>query len=169
MSETLIPGASHDDLSTGPDAMRWTPDTDHQAEDCSTLADLFGGPIHRYTRAQALADGALVAVPDGVAREAGFSVPIALTAAAWADCVAWTDEDNARQTYQDESGRLWDVLWMTRWAIGRNLGGNRVTVELARVPRDGRSSRAATVHLAVEIGPDDHGAPVLKIMQPDED
>ncbi|WP_194294307.1 hypothetical protein [Streptomyces sp. RB17] len=33
-------------------------------------------------------------VPAVLAREAGFRVPIALTAAVWADCVQWSDEDS---------------------------------------------------------------------------
>jgi hypothetical protein len=44
--------------------------------------------IFGYTRAEALADGVLVAVPAALATEAGFRWPIALTAAAWADTVA---------------------------------------------------------------------------------
>jgi len=51
--------------------------------------------IHSYTRAEALADGTLIDVSE-TAREAGFRVPVALTRAAWFDCVAWTAEDSQR-------------------------------------------------------------------------
>ncbi|WP_199836936.1 MULTISPECIES: DUF6573 family protein [unclassified Streptomyces] len=81
----LNDGAANPD-ALGPDAMRWTPEPEQPAV---SVADLFGVVIHRYSRAQALADGALVAVDDDIAREAGFGVPVALAAAAWADCVTW--------------------------------------------------------------------------------
>jgi hypothetical protein len=126
--------------------------------------------IHAYTRAQALADGVLVAAEADLAREAGFRVPVALTSAVWEDCVAWHDGDSDRQTPQDEKGRLWDVLWMSRRAIRRSTGeGDRVTVELRRVPRDGRTRQARPVQLVCAIGPGDQGEPVVTIMQPDED
>ena len=76
----------------------------------------FGAPIFTYTRAQALADGVLVDAGP-LAREAGYRWPVALTAAAWADCVAWTDADSAAQVPQDETGRLWDVLFMGAHAV----------------------------------------------------
>jgi len=44
--------------------------------------------ISSNTRAQALADGALVEVSPALAAEADFRFPVALTAAAWADAVA---------------------------------------------------------------------------------
>jgi hypothetical protein len=43
--------------------------------------------IHAYTRAEAIADGALIDV-SAVARKAGIRYPVALTAAVWAKCVA---------------------------------------------------------------------------------
>ena len=126
--------------------------------------------IHAYTRAQALADGVLVAAEADLAREAGFRVPVALTSAVWEDCVAWHDGDSDRQTPQDEKGRLWDVLWMSLRAIRRSTGsGAQVTVELRRVPRDGRTRQARPVQLVCAIGPGDQGEPVVTIMQPDED
>jgi len=44
--------------------------------------------IDSYTRAQAIEDGVLIDVSNA-AKEAGFRIPIALTTAVWADCVAW--------------------------------------------------------------------------------
>jgi hypothetical protein len=87
--------------------------------------------ISAYTRAQAMADGVLVDVTD-TAKEAGFAYPVAMTATAWADCVAWTDEDTRRQTPQDEFGRLWDVLWMAKMAARR---GGRDSTALLALPR----------------------------------
>ncbi|MFI0743429.1 DUF6573 family protein [Streptomyces sp. NPDC021100] len=168
--KSLIDGATHFDDTVSDDAMRWTrtPEPEPEAS-AASLTEVFGDPIHVYTRAQAFADGYLRAVPEGLWRETRFSVPVALTAAAWEDCVAWTDADSDRQVPQDEIGRLWDVLSMTRWAIGRNRNGSRVDVELYRVPRGGRARTARHVRLVAEIGPGDNGEPVLTIRQPDED
>ena len=70
-----------------------------------TLTDIFGPVISSYSRAQAIEDGVLIDVSE-MAREAGFKHPVALTSAAWEDCVAWNSDNKKRQTYQDESGRL---------------------------------------------------------------
>ncbi len=120
-----------------------------------------------YSRAQAIADGVLVDVTD-TAREAGFAVPVAMTAAAWDDCVAWTDADGRRQVPQDESGRLWDVVWMASLAA-RHTTGSRVAVSLVRVPRGGRAQSPQQVRLNMDIGPGDQGEPVTTIMLPGED
>ena len=45
------------------------------------------------------------------------SRPVALTHAAWCDCVAWTEQNNRFQVHHDESGRLWDVLFMAFYVI----------------------------------------------------
>ncbi|MQY40662.1 hypothetical protein SRB17_86950 [Streptomyces sp. RB17] len=109
-------------------------------------------------------------VPAELAREAGFTVPVCLSAAVWADCVEWSEEDSRRQTPQDETGRLWDVLTMTRFAIRRSRGsGECVTVELYRIPRGGRARQPRRVRLAACIGPGDNAEPVMTIMQLGED
>ncbi len=51
---------------------------------------LFGDVVSRYTRKMAIEDGYLVDVPD-MAKEAGFKFPVALTRAAWDDCVDWSE------------------------------------------------------------------------------
>ena len=125
--------------------------------------------ISVYTRAQAIEDGELVDVST-TAVEAGFRVPVALTRAAWADCVAWTEVDEARKcACQDEAGRLWDVLWMARQAAGRARGSDPVSYELWRVPREGRGVRARRTTLVLHIGPGDDAEPVMTIMVPGED
>lgn len=120
--------------------------------------------VYAYSRAQALADGVLVDA-SALAKEAGFKVPVALTAAAWADCVAW---DQARESYpQDETGRLWDVLTMARFAARGQPSAQRVNVELLRVPSQGHCPQQ--VRLVMVIGPGDQAEPVITIMQPGED
>ena len=96
----------------------------------------FGQVISVYTRAQALADGVLIDAGP-MAREAGFRWPVAITSAGWEDCVAWSESDSDRQTHQDQSGRLWDVLFMAAHAARTNAGGGtRAPVRaLPRAPR----------------------------------
>lgn len=127
----------------------------------------FGEPIHRYSRAQAIADGLLVDVTD-LAREAGFRVPVALTAAVWADCVAWGEENNRRQIYQDEQGRLWDVLCMAYLAARRG-SGDLLSFQMHRVPRGNHGSKPRLTTLKLCIGPGDSGEPVITVQMPNED
>lgn len=130
-----------------------------------TAADL----VSSYTRAEAIADGTLIDVSE-VGREAGFTLPVALTRAAWADCVAWTDADGARKgAYQDESGRLWDVVYMAYRAAVSNRNASRSHYEIYRVPREGKGRMPRRVALFLVIGPGDAGEPVLTIMLPGED
>ncbi|WP_405551210.1 DUF6573 family protein [Streptomyces globisporus] len=119
------------------------------------------------SRAQAIADGALVAVEPGIASEAGWRAPVAISRAAWDDCVAWSDEDTARQVPQDETGRLWDVLFMTA-ARARRGFATEFLAELYRVPRGGRAVKARLVQVHCSIGPGDEGEPVITIRQANE-
>jgi hypothetical protein len=138
-------------------------------DESSTEMPLFGGTVYTYTRAQAIADGVLVEVTD-TAREAGFQRSVAMTDGAWNDCVAWSADDNAAQVYQDEAGRLWDVLTMAMFAIRCQRAPVQVlNFELLRVPRDGHTTQAVLTTLKLMIGPGDDGLPVLTILLPFED
>lgn len=122
--------------------------------------------IHAYTRAQAIADGVLVDV-SSQAKEAGFRIPVALTERIWAECVEWPETEAA---IQDESGRLWDVLFMAAAAArraARRGEGDRTTFDLHVVPRGGRVPRLTT--LVLHIGPGDNAEPVATLMRPGED
>ena len=131
--------------------------------------ELFGDVISIYTRVQAIDDGQLIDV-SVTAREAGFTLPVAMTATTWADCVTWSEDDNARQTYQDESGRLWDVLYMAAHGIRTSKpSGDRLMFQLYRVPRDGHSTEAELTTLKLIIGPGDTPEPVITILLPNED
>ena len=129
----------------------------------------FGNVISTYTRAQAIEDGVLVD-PGAMAKEAGFKWPVALTSAVWADCVAWTDDDSEQQIHQDQSGRLWDILYMASHAIRTSKeSGDRMLFQLYRVPRDGHSTEAVLVTLKLIVGPGDAAEPVITILLPNED
>ncbi|MCU7829549.1 MAG: hypothetical protein KZQ85_10825 [Candidatus Thiodiazotropha sp. (ex Myrtea sp. 'scaly one' KF741663)] len=131
---------------------------------------LFGdNVIHSYSRAQAIEDGYLVDVTE-TAKEAGFIWPVALTRAAWEDCVEWCERDSKRQTNQDISGRLWDVVWMASFAIRSSKGGScHLLYELFRVPRGGRKRKPRRTTLKMVTGPGENGEPVVTILLPNED
>jgi len=120
-----------------------------------------------YSREQAIADGYLVDVSE-ISREAGFKFPVALTRTVWDDCVEWDYKDTERQTYQDQEGRLWDVVYMAANA-GRQSSSSELEYQLYRVPRGGRGKKARLISLKSQIGPGDNGEPVITIMKPDED
>ncbi len=129
----------------------------------------FGNVISTYTRAQAIEEGVLVDT-GSMANEAGFKWPVALTSAVWADCVAWTDDDSRKQTHQDQSGRLWDVVYMASYAIRTSKdSGDRLLFQVYRVPRDGHSTKAVCTTLKLIIGPGDTGKPVITVLLPNED
>jgi hypothetical protein len=120
--------------------------------------------IHAYTREQAIADGVLIDVT-GAAKEAGFSMPVALTQAVWAQYVKVPDG----VTCQDEAGRLWDIFWMARNAIVRSKGdGPELRFQL-HVRDDNRDRTPPLVTLKAVCGPGDDGSPCITVMLPDED
>src|SRR5271166_3887146 len=126
--------------------------------------DIWGEPISRYTRAQALADGVLVdATP--LARECGFKYPVALTSAAWAAVVAVP----SGVVPQDEQGRLWDVLVMLLHAIRSARSDGREIRFGVHVRQDNRDRVPPLVRLKALCGPGDEGEPVLAILLPNED
>lgn len=120
--------------------------------------------IYAYTRMQAINDGVLVDVSD-IAREAGLRYPTSVTRSVWEQFVRVPEA----VPWQDEQGRLWDILWMLRCAIQRRLGEEPQTVVLFEmvVNNDGRSNQV--VDLKAVCGPGDDLAPVLTIMLPEED
>jgi hypothetical protein len=121
--------------------------------------------VFSYTRAEAIRDGVLIDVTE-TAREAGFRIPVALTAAAWIRCV----EVPPGVTGQDESGRLWDVLWMLLVAIrqGDGDGGSEIRYRL-HVRNSDKEAVPPLVELKALCGPGDDAEPVITIMLPGED
>jgi len=132
------------------------------------LTNLAGEVIYTCTRQQLLEDGYLIDVTE-TAREAGFTIPVALTRAVWEDCVEWNEEDTKRQTYQDVAGRLWDVIYMACFNARINRNNTSFLYEIYRVPRGGKGKKARRVTLKTVIGPGDQGKPVITIMQSNED
>jgi hypothetical protein len=119
---------------------------------------LFGEVIFSYSRAQAIADGVLVDISE-TAKEAGFRIPVALTRATWAEYVEVPDG----VVGQDIAGRLWDILWMARNAIGRSKGDGPELLFQLHVRNDNRERTPPLVTLKAVCGP------VMTIMRPEED
>ena len=124
-------------------------------------ATAFDPVISVYTRAQAIEDGILVDVSE-TAREAGFGIPVAVTRTVWDRLVALPE---GYRGFQDERGRLWDVLWMARHYALRASDSDRVTmcVLVRDIRKDLRdSNRPPRRHCPiVAIGGGDDGSPVL--------
>ncbi len=117
-----------------------------------------GFKINAGTRAEALAEGGLVDAST-LAKEAGFRIPLALTAEAWRDCVAWP----ADVPGQDETGRLWDVVFMASRAAVANKGSDDPVAEY-QIYRVKTGEQAPTlVDLVLLIGPGDDMEPVCTI------
>ena len=124
----------------------------------------FGPIIFSYTRKQALADGFQVEVT-ATAQEAGIKFPVFITRTVFDAYVAVPPG----VTGQDESGRLWDIVWMLRFAILRSRPGtDRIPVALY-VRNDNRAARL--IKLFATCGPldIDDPQPSITLMMPDED
>jgi hypothetical protein len=119
--------------------------------------------IHTYTRADALRDGVLIDV-SAVAREAGIRWPVALTSAVWERCVVVPPG----VAWQDEAGRLWDVVWMLACAVRRGGSGAEVRFGV-HVRNDNREGTPPLIRLKALCGSGDNGEPVVTVMLPQED
>ena len=124
----------------------------------------FGDVVYSYTRAQAVADGVQVEVTK-TAQEAGIRFPVFLTRTVFDSYVTVPPDVSG----QDEAGRLWDVLWMLRFAIQRTSRGMERLPFALYVRNDNRAAKL--VKLIAQCGPldIDDPAPAITVMMPDED
>jgi hypothetical protein len=124
----------------------------------------FGDVVYSYTRAQAVADGVQVEVTK-TAQEAGIRFPVFLTRTVFDAYVAVPPDVSG----QDEAGRLWDVVWMLRFAIQRTSRGVERLPFALYVRNDNRAAKL--VKLVAVAGPldIDDPAPCITVMMPDED
>jgi len=135
-----------------------------------SLTDPFGDVVYAYTRADAIRDGALVAVPPDLARQAGFTVPVAVTAAVW-DLI---DPGNLEEMPgQSIEGRLWDLLWLCGCAARATRHTDTVIFRcsflFAREERGVEIAEQKVQVLRAVCGPGDQGEPVVTIMLRGED
>jgi hypothetical protein len=123
----------------------------------------FGPVIYAYTRSQAVADGVQVEVTK-TAQEAGIKFPIFLTRAVFDTYVAVPDG----VTGQDEAGRLWDLVWMARFAILRSHGHtDRLPVALY-VRNDNHRAKLVKLIATCSALDIDDPQPALTLMMADE-
>jgi hypothetical protein len=124
----------------------------------------FGRIIYAYTRAQALADGFQVDITD-TAQEAGIRFPVFITRTAF-DAYVTVPPGVAGQ---DEAGRLWDIVWMLRFAIRKAAHGQTRLPFALYVRNDNRAPRL--IKLIAACGPLDIDKlePAITIMLPGED
>ena len=124
----------------------------------------FGEVIYAYTRKQAIADGVQIDVTK-TAQEAGIKFPMFLTRAVFDNYVAVPPD----VTGQDEAGRLWDLVWMARFAILRSHGHtDRLPVALYVRNDNHRAKLVKLIAVCSALDIDDP-QPTLTLMMPDED
>ena len=119
--------------------------------------------IHRYTRAEAIADGVLVDISEW-AKESGFKFPVACTSALWDQCIV--PPPRTVELGQSERGRVHDLLHMLFLAIRKGGSGDQLTFKVIflQTPK-----RHETVTLKSICGPGDNGEPVITVMLTNED
>lgn len=124
----------------------------------------FGEIIYSYTRKQAIADGVQVDV-SSTAKEAGIRFPVFITRTVFDAYVTVPPNVSG----QDEAGRLWDVVWMLRFAIRKAAQGQDRLPFALYVRNDNRAPRL--VKLVAMCGPldMDDPQPAITVMMPDED
>ncbi|XXX82789.1 DUF6573 family protein [Sorangium sp. So ce134] len=119
--------------------------------------------VYSYARRQALEDGVLIDV-SATARELGVKIPVAVTSAVWERYVKLTPA--AIRAGNGEEGRVWDILWMFRWAALRAKDQSEVRFQLHVFTE---SITPSPVELKAICGPGDDCEPVITIMLPEED
>ncbi|WP_067722792.1 DUF6573 family protein [Nocardia yamanashiensis] len=127
--------------------------------------------IHSGTRAQAIAEQLLRDVSE-LARERGFAAPVAITANAWRQAVAWPQEGKYGQS---ENARISDVLTAALHAFAYalvmcpeegDLGTDRLPFTVHREAPDSADPTPSPVALLLHLGFGDEGEPVFTIMTP---
>jgi hypothetical protein len=121
--------------------------------------------VYTYTRADAVADGIQVEVTK-TAREAGITYPVFLTRGVYDQYVTVPPDLSG----QDEQGRLWDIVWMLRFAITKAHAAERY-IAVALYVRNSDREPARLVKLHATCGPldIDDPSPAITVMIPGED
>ena len=128
-----------------------------------TAADVFGPVLYTYSRSQAVADGFQIEVSK-VAREAGIRFPVFLTRTVYDRFVSVPPG----VTGQDEAGRLWDIVWMLRFAIRKAQPGRARLPFALYVRNDDKAPRLIKLIAMSGALDSDDPQPAITIMLPDE-
>lgn len=131
----------------------------------NTLEDLFGQPIHSYSRAEAIEDGILIDVTE-TTKEVGIKWPVAVTAQLF-NFIEPTEKE--QEQGQDVEGRLWDTLYLFTLTARKTEGPlMQYRVNYIR-EQPNRTVKTETVTIKAVIGPGDSTEPVITLMLPHED
>ncbi|KOH42662.1 DUF6573 family protein [Sunxiuqinia dokdonensis] len=136
-------------------------------------------PISVYSTKQAVDDGYLIQVDQKISQEAGIRYPVYLTRAVWDKYV---EVPEGMEGHQDQSGRLWDVLFMFAF-FGRKETSSHLLFKLrVHLPntdnwehnekvaeRSNRLLREVTLKALVTAQDFDDPSPAIFIMKPFED
>jgi hypothetical protein len=123
----------------------------------------FGEVICAYTRSQAVADGQQVEVSK-LAAEAGIRFPVFLTRGVYEQFVIVPEGVEG----QDETGRIYDILTMLRFAIRHSrTGADRLAVALY-VRNDNQHARLVKLIATCGALDMDDPQPAITVLLPDE-
>ena len=125
---------------------------------------IFGEVIYSYTRKQAIADGFQVEVSQ-TAQEAGIRFPVFLTRTVFDAYVTVPPNVSG----QDEAGRLWDIVWMLRFAIRKAANGQDRMPFALYVRNDYRAPRLVKLIATCGALDMDDPQPAITVMMPHED
>jgi hypothetical protein len=136
--------------------------------------ELFGDLIYAYTRADALRDGVLVALPQ--AQAVGFRVPVAMTDTAYAACITWSEADpklsdilRLREEIVLRAAVMEAKAHRRRLQAGSAERPDRIDFIVETVVlREGKAG-LIQVPLYMIIGPGDNAEPVGTILRIGED
>ena len=133
--------------------------------------------IYSYTTKQAAEDGMLVLIPADTSKEAGITFPVYITKAVWDKYV---EVPSGMEGEQDESGRLWDILWMFRMAARKVSGSYHEFEFICRLDDiadwesnevlfENRLTRTVKLKSMVQAQDFDDPSPAIFILKPNED
>jgi hypothetical protein len=127
----------------------------------NSMEDVFGPVIYKYTRAQAIEDGALVDLSQITVCKEHYKYPIAVTSEVWGII------DRAvrnKKHCNDYNGVLHDVLFMSR-TYNKKIDES---TRLFKVKITG-AGRQSVFEFKMVCGPNDDMTPCMTIMMPYED
>ncbi|MEA5113339.1 MAG: hypothetical protein VB050_04865 [Geobacteraceae bacterium] len=64
------------------------------------------------------------------AAEAGFCCRVLMTEQVWNLCCQWTEQDTARQGFQEQDARIWDVFFVPATKLRMGIAGGYAENEL---------------------------------------
>ena len=136
-------------------------------------------PISVYSTKQAVDDGFLILVDQTASKEAGIRHPVYLTRAVWDKYV---EVPKGMEIHQDQSGRLWDVLFMFAFFARKESSSHLLFKLLIQLPdagdweqnekvadRSNQLLREVTLKALITARDFDDLSPAIFIMKPFED